>query len=255
MSVQQFFDHYSFRARLQPALLTALPVALAVFAWTGPGVKWESALWTLFGTVGGTFFLAILARNMGKKIEPSLWNSWGGSPTVQLLRHAGSGNPVLRERWHKYLAKLLGKPLPTPQEEQVNPKAADDIYNAGVKLVINKTRDVKKFHLLYKENVQYGYCRNLLGLRYIGLTLSTFGAAACIAAGLWNTRIGDNKIYPWVCLAANLMLLFWWIFTINAAWVKVPAFAYAERLLEATENLTRSKGVTESKAKSQIHAS
>src|SRR6266446_5216374 len=54
----KLFDHYSFRARLQPALLTLLPAAIGVFAWTGPGVKWSSALWTLFGTAGGTFFLA-----------------------------------------------------------------------------------------------------------------------------------------------------------------------------------------------------
>src|ERR1700720_1892352 len=119
----KLFDHYRFRARLQPALLTLLPAAVGIFAWTGPGVKWQSALWTLFGTAGGTFFLAILARNLGKQLEPGLWQSWGGSPTTQLLRHAGPGNPVLRVRWHKFLSKLLGKPLPTLQEEQADPEA------------------------------------------------------------------------------------------------------------------------------------
>jgi hypothetical protein len=62
------FDHYSIRARLQPALVALLPSAIAVFAWTGPGVKWQSALWTLLGTGGGTYFLAILARNAGKRM-------------------------------------------------------------------------------------------------------------------------------------------------------------------------------------------
>ena len=241
MTNLKLFDHYSFRARLQPALLTLLPAGVGIFAWTGPGVKWESALWTLFGTVGGTFFLAILARNLGKQIEPGLWQSWGGSPTTQLLRHAGTGNPVLRERWHKFLAKLLGKPLPTQEEERANPKAADDIYNAGIKLLINKTRDVKKFHLVYKENVQYGYCRNLLAMRLMGLISSLLGSVVCLAAGLWNAHVADSKIFPWVCLATDLMFLAWWIFTIKPDWVKVPAFAYAERLLESTENLTHSR--------------
>jgi hypothetical protein len=241
MTNLKLFDHYSFRARLQPALLTLLPAGVGIFAWTGPGVKWESALWTLFGTVGGTFFLAILARNLGKQIEPGLWQSWGGSPTTQLLRHGGTGNPVLRERWHKFLAKLLGKPLPTLEEERANPKDADDIYNAGIKLLINKTRDVKKFNLVYKENVQYGYCRNLLAMRLMGLIFSLLGSVASLASGLWNAHVGDSKIYPWVCLATDLMFLAWWIFTIKPDWVKVPAFAYAERLLESTENLTHSK--------------
>jgi hypothetical protein len=145
--------------------------------------------------VGGTFFLAILARNLGKQLEPGLWESWGGSPTIQLLRHAGTGNPILRERWHRFLSRLLGKPLPTPQEEQVDSKGADDIYNAGIKLLINKTRDVKKFHLLYKENIQYGYCRNLFAMRTMGLILSGLGSGACLAAGLWNAHTGDVKLY------------------------------------------------------------
>src|ERR1022692_1635014 len=209
MTNLKLFDHYSFRARLQPALLTLLPAAVGIFAWTGPGAKWQSALWTLFGTVGGTFFLAILARNLGKQLEPDLWQSWGGSPTTQLLRHSGMGNPVLRERWHKFLSKLLGRSLPTSQEEQADPKAADDIYNAGIKLLINKTRDVKKFHLLYKENVQYGYCRNLLAMRLMGLIFSLLGSVACLASGLWNAHVGESKIYPWVCLATDLMFLAW----------------------------------------------
>ena len=247
MTKLKLFDHYSFRARLQPALLTLLPAAVGIFAWTGPGVKWQSALWTLFGTVGGTFFLAILARNLGKQLEPGLWQSWGGSPTTQLLRHAGTGNPILRERWHKFLSKLLGTPLPTLQEEQADPEAADDIYNAGIKLLINKTRDVKEFHLLYKENVQYGYCRNLFAMRSMGLIFTLLGSVACLAAGLWNTHVGDPKIYPWVCLAADLVFLAWWIFTIKPAWVKVPAFAYAERLLESIENVPQSRGTRSAK--------
>jgi hypothetical protein len=191
--------------------------------------------------VGGTFFLAILARNLGKQLEPGLWESWGGSPTIQLLRHAGTGNPILRERWHRFLSRLLGKPLPTPQEEQVNPKGADDIYNAGIKLLINKTRDVKKLHLLYKENIQYGYCRNLFAMRTMGLILSGLGSGACLAAGLWNAHTGDVKMYSWICLAADLMFLAWWIFVIKPAWVSVPAVAYAERLLESIENIPQSR--------------
>src|SRR5258708_1403854 len=165
MTNWNLFDHYSFRARLQPALLTLLPAALGVFAWTGPGEKWVSALWTLFGTAGGTYFLAMVARNRGKQIEPALWRSWGGAPTTQLLRHSGSANPVMRERWHKYLSRLLSKSFPTPEDETGDPVSADNLYAAGVKILIDKTRDTKAYPLVYKENVQYGFCRNLYAMR------------------------------------------------------------------------------------------
>ncbi len=235
------FDYYSLRARVQPALLTLLPAAIGVFAWTGPGVKWQSALWTLFSTAGGTFFLAILARNFGKRIEPGLWQSWGGAPTTQFLRHSGPANPVMRERWHKSLHKLLGKAFPTAEEEVSNPSGADDIYNAAVKLQIGKTRDTKKYPLLHKENVQYGFCRNLFALRSTGVMVTLLGIVVSGGAGIWFVHSGDPKIAPWVCTAANALLLYWWIFTIKPAWVKIPAFAYAERLFESTENAPRAR--------------
>jgi len=237
MAGLNLFDHYSFRARLQPALLTLLPAAFGVFAWTGPGVQWQSALWTVFGTAGGTYFLGVLARSFGKRIEPELWRSWGGAPTTQLLRHSGPANSVLRARWHTYLSNLLEQPFPTPQEEAANPAGADEIYNAAVKLLINKTRDTKRYPLVYNENVQYGFCRNLYAMRTGGIVIALLGIIGSCIAGISFVHIGDPKLVPWVCAVASAMFFFWWVFTIKSSWVKIPAFAYAERLLEATENL------------------
>lgn len=240
----KLFDQYSLRARLQPALLTLLPAAIGIFAWTGPGVKWQSALWTLFGTAGGTYFLAILARNAGKQIEAGLWKSWGGAPTTQMLRHAGPANPIMRERWHKTLSKLLGSPFPTAQEEAINPAGADDIYGAGVKLQIGKTRDTKKFHLLFKENIQYGFCRNLYAMKTTGLVIAILGVMASVFAGVKFVDPGNLQVVPWVCAAINALFVVWWIFIIKSSWVKIPAFAYAERLFESTESSNRQKNTT-----------
>ena len=239
MTNLKLFDHYSFRARLQPALLALLPAALATFAWTKPGERWVSSLWTLIGTAGFTYFLAIIARNKGKQLEANLWLSWEGSPTTQLLRHAGCANPISRERWHKYLSRLLGKPFPTEQEEIANPSRADDIYQAAVKLLINKTRDQHKFHLVYKENVNYGFCRNLYAMKSIGILVSLLSIAASSFSGYLSFHASTPQLAPWACALISALFLHWWIFTINGEWVKVPAFAYAERLLESTENLTR----------------
>ena len=127
MTEQKFFDHYSFRARLQPAFLTLLPLAMAAFAWAQPGAKWLTIIWSLLGAAGFTFFPANFARNRGKSIEPELWKSWGGTPTTQLLRHSYPEYSVLRERWHKQLSKLLNKPFPTAEEERHDPSRADEI--------------------------------------------------------------------------------------------------------------------------------
>jgi hypothetical protein len=87
--IEKLFDHHSFRARLQPAFLALLPIAIGAFAWAQPDAKWLTAIWGVLLSAGFTFLLANVARNWGKSIEPKLWNSWGGAPTTQLLRHSG----------------------------------------------------------------------------------------------------------------------------------------------------------------------
>jgi hypothetical protein len=158
-----------------------------------------------------------------------------------MLRHSGPANPVMRERWHKSLSKLLGRAFPEADEEKSAPDRADDIYNAAVKLQIGKTRDTKKYHLLYKENVQYGFCRNLLALRSMAVTIGFLSVLTTLAAGVWLVHVSDFQIRPWACLAVNGLFLFWWVFTVKPQWVRIPAFAYAERLFESTESASRSR--------------
>lgn len=237
MSWSQFFDYYSLRARLCPALLALFPGALGVFAWTGVGPHWESAIWTTFGTIGGTFFLAVLARNSGKGVEPDLWKSWGGPPTTEYLRHSGPANSLLRARWHKSMGKLLGVTFPSQEEEAADPAKADEVYRAATKLLIDKTRDTKKYPLVFKENITYGFCRNLLGLKWIGLTIAILGMAACLTAALMPTLSKSPPFMAWTLTVTSAVLLVGWIFWVRPGLVRVPAVAYAERLLESSETL------------------
>ena len=234
-----YFDHYSFRARLQPAFLALVPIAVGVVAWAQPGAKWVTALWSLLGAAGFTFFLANVARNRGKSIEPRLWESWGGTPTTQLLRHRGEANPILRERWHLQLANLLGRPMPTAEEEAANPAAADALYEAGTKLLIGKTYNAKMHSFVYRDNVNYGFCRNLYGLRGLGIVASSIGAIASIGAGVYFITQGKAQLLPWACTGTCLAMLLWWFLTVTAAWVKVPAWNYACHLFAAAENVSK----------------
>lgn len=236
-----YFDHYSFRARLQPAFLALVPVAVGVTAWAQPGAKWVTALWSLLGAAGFTFFLANVARNRGKSIEPKLWESWGGTPTTQLLRHRGEANPVLRERWHKQLAKLLGRPMPTPAEEAKDPADADALYEAGTKLLIGKTYNAKSYPFVYRDNVNYGFCRNLYGLRGLGISASIVGALVSAGAGVWFVAQGKAQLLPWASVCICVAMLLWWVFTVTSTWVKVPAMNYAQHLFAAAERLPKTR--------------
>lgn len=244
MSPTQLFDYYSLRARLQPALTALSPLAFGLIAWTGPSKSWMGSLWTLAGTVGLTFFIAALARNRGKAIEPALWAHWGGAPTLQLLRHRGPANSIVRADWHAALAKLTGRPMPTPEEERLDPKRADEAYEAAARLIVNRARENSKKHpFIFKENVQYGFCRNLYALRGVGIALGVAGLASSVMAGFDFISRGQPSPIPWVCAAICILVLLGWIFWVNAAWVRIPAFAYSQRLFDSLDLPTRNRAI------------
>ncbi|GAP99815.1 hypothetical protein NIES2104_63810 [Leptolyngbya sp. NIES-2104] len=132
------------------------------------------------------------------------------------------------------------------------------IYATYVKFLLSKTRDHSKFSLVYEENCNYGFRRNLLGMKPYGIALSCMGILLLIGQytstmGLLNSptimQMGNfvqaiiGLQFPkfsalsFACLTVNVFLLTAWLLWINSAWVKSSAEAYADRLLEACENL------------------
>jgi hypothetical protein len=227
------FDLYSRHAHLKPGLIAVLPITIALLAWMGTGSPVEKAFAALIATSGGTYALAMLARNKGRAIQEKLWKTWGGAPTIQLLRHFGPSNPVVRKRWHQSMEKLTGQKLPTAAQEAEDPMAEDIRYEAAIRALIVQRRDKKKFPLIFQENIHYGFCRNLLGLRPIGITCSFLGAVASGIAIIYAEP--KLHVFAAICCCVNAIILLLWFFLINPDWVKEPAFAYAERLLESSE--------------------
>ena len=96
-------DEYELRARLRPALLVSLPLALAAASWYPdfPGLKIVLGFAVYCGFAA---LLAQLGRDQGKKKEARLFAEWGGTPTTQLLRHRdGQLDATTKERYHRAL--------------------------------------------------------------------------------------------------------------------------------------------------------
>ena len=136
--------------------------------------------------------------------------------------------------------------LPTAEDERTDPEAADKVYEAATRTVISMTRDRDRFPLVYKENVNYGFRRNLWGLKPIGLVLSLAGAVICTAKGQALNRSATVLIpsIDWLmACAVCLGMASLWIFRIDESWVRVPAEAYAERLFESCKLLENQGGM------------
>lgn len=232
-------DTYVRRARLQPAMLVALPLALVVLAFSPSGLAGWGVLLSLFVWCGGTALLAQVARDRGKSKEPELHRAWGGRPTTRFLRHGNAPNKVLLSRRHKRLQLIVsGVRIPTADEERADPEGADQVYEACTAFLLEKTRSKEHFPLIFEENCSYGFRRNLWGLKPLGLLSSTAALAAIAVLFVRSYRTGTVPA-PLCFVSAGMtaVLLLGWLTWFTPSWVKIAADAYAERLLAACENL------------------
>ncbi len=238
MSVPRVLDSYVWRARIFPITLTVSPLAILILTLDPPLDAWSRA-WSIVGAAV-VVLASQVGRDAGKHREPALWAMWGGAPATRRLRYAGSANREATRALHTRVQRVVGQDLGLPSEmdERNDPGEADRIYEAAVAVLRTRTRDRGRFRLIYSENCDYGFRRNLYGLR-------TYGAWCCrvvlilSAVLIWpewtlaSHRAAVALVIPGAAAIAGLVL--WRGAT--PAWVRLPAEAYADRLIEAVNEL------------------
>lgn len=235
-------DTYSLKARVYPVIILFFPFIIIGISYS---LQFESAF-HLISSVGVvsvlTYLFSQLGRDQGKLKENELWNSWGGPPSVQILRLSNSIiDTHTKKRYHSRLLQLCAIEIrPSTDLEKNDIKAADEIYSTWTRFLIAKTRDTKVFNLLFKENTSYGFRRNLWALKPYAIFLLLFvcfgNYAFCIKEfGTTNPLMFHNAF--WYSTYSLTLLLLLWLFVISKEWVKIPAFAYALRLFEAIDQI------------------
>lgn len=233
------FDEYSKKARIKPGLIAVLPIGIAILALYPNGVFGWAIIWSLITISGGTLLISEIGRDMGKNKENKLYEVWDGMPSIKMLRHSNNSNSEQLKIRHNKLSRLITDiNIPSAKEELQDNRKADEIYGICSTFLRNNTRDIKKFPLIFKELCSYGFRRNLWGLKPIGIVICALGLiliAIKIFLNIENQAIMQPILL--IALLIDLIMLFIWIFWVNANWVKIAADAYAERLLESADDL------------------
>lgn len=223
-------DEYDRRSRLQPALVVALPIVFAALVWVpGHVISWGT-LGSLLAYGGGVALLVQIARDRGKENEPWLFDRWGGKPTTRLLRHRDAPNQAVLTLRHRKLEEIISDlNIPTVEEEEQNPDKADEIYDACITTLKERTRDND---LVFEELCNYGFRRNLWGMRPIGILASLFGiSSVAYKVYFLYTTSSPITLLITVSLGINILILLAWVFWITPSWVRIAAEAYANQLL------------------------
>lgn len=207
MEMFKFFDAYSIRARLFPAIIAAAP-ALAALTLL---ISWKTfGLSNVIASLGALVLLwaiADFARWRGRAIEGKLYAERGGMPSITMFRRSDttfdSGSV---DRYRAFLADQLGVAAPSAADESADQTAADAFYSQCGNWLRQNTRDTRKFSILFGENVTYGFRRNLLGVKALSLGLNFVVVAVC-AFILWRTSwdfatVRGNKVTVVLVVAA-----------------------------------------------------
>ena len=239
-------DRYTVRARLRPTLLVALPTALAVAAIHPSGAPGWGLLWGLITYCGGTFLLAQFGRDMGRAREAKLFAAWGGPPTTRRLRHRDAPNALALDHYHNKTRVLVPHVhIPTADEEARDPTSADQAYDVVVAFLRAQTVDRERFALIFEENCNYGFRRNLWGMKPLGIGFAILGLLILGALLPAHTFLGTPIRWAGLAAAAVVDVLFLvaWFWWITPAWVRTAAEAYSGRLLEALHVLEKEGGL------------
>jgi hypothetical protein len=245
--VAKVTDPYERPARLYPALLALLPLLALVMLLYGPKATALTGAVTVAVSCGGLYLTTNFSRERGKRLEGKLYCQWGGKPTTQLLRHRDNRiESVTKRRYHAFLASKINIPFPDRDQEANDPAAADEIYHSGVRWLLNHSRpeDNKKFELLFKENVAYGFRRNALGLKPLGLLISCSSLLwVLLVEGVISLQHGfiDRAALVRIpetatasLIVSAVMICAWLIFFTKES-AHTAAFTYAESLLRTCD--------------------
>jgi len=127
--------------------------------------------------------------------------------------------------------------IPTKEEELKNKDQADQIYESCTAFLRNKSRDTDKYPLVFEELTSYGFRRNLWGLKPIAIAiLSILLIGNFSVLGYQAYELDQIPMYILILIAILIVMCDLWVWIIRTSWVRIPAVAYAERLLEVLDD-------------------
>lgn len=242
-------DRYERKARLLPALIVALPLAIAAGTAGAMTADWYSALGfgaLMEGVVG--VGLAHLARIPGTRLEKNLCQKWGGLPTRRWLRPSDTTiSEQQKSRWRGAIRTLTGLTLPatvgTKSEADI-----DKLLDDAVRQLRHRLRDDPASGMVRTHNEDYGFARNLAGLRWVWLLFALTGAA--VSGFAFSAGHG----HPVALAAGGIIVL---IASVSAfalpSYVSHCADRYAEALLAAAITAADAQ-VQKSTDRGSVHA-
>ncbi len=168
------FDRYERYARVYPAILLVMPFVIVSYSITPlfEGPIFTKLLANSTIVIALLVFFSNIVRGFGKKIEPKMWQEWGGSPSTRFLRKNDEKfNSSTKERFYKKILENTGIDLTSDTTD----KKIEQAFVTVRETLRRRDRE----GLWIKSNREYGFDRNLLGSKMLLVIFSFIGSLIC----------------------------------------------------------------------------
>lgn len=236
--MERLFDAYEFRARLLPAIVVGSPLifAVAILLATFQVSQLNTVLVALvvFALV---YALSLIVRHLGKVIEPKIWASWGGAPSILMLRPDDSTlNQDIRRLICAGVKRRFSINIADPN---LSPAEYDRCVENAFRLVRQHVQRFDPHGLWYKHNAEYGFIRNLHGAWWLW---ALFGGIAAVG-GVGGFLLTANAAHIFIIVIGASSLATAWVLHryVLLALLRTAAERYAESTWMSFVNLELSQ--------------
>jgi hypothetical protein len=234
--LQLVTNRYNRKARFMPAVLVVLPVVIyAILALPALVTIWSKV--AVIATFCLPFVVSQVVRDRGLRIQPVLFEKWGGRPSEVLLRWSSGEAQTAVARRHRLVRKHLDIELPDKAAEIADPSEANAVYAMATDALRERTRDQKKFPLVFEENIAYGFRRNAYACRVPAWVVCGLAVAATLALARWSVVPLGWKQQIGLIVFDVLAAIGWWRWSTGDA-VHRAADKYARQLFVSLETLS-----------------
>ena len=226
-----FFDAYNLRARTSVVLFYALPFIFDALAFLGKGI-------TAVEGIALTVLILVAVQCTLHLCRPN-HQPFNKNYAAEMLLSDSAIPDITLKRYYRKISSFEPEFSEFRNVETTDTKGiiTTDLCESVVTWLRAKTRDTKVFRLVYEENINYGFIRNMYNLKKYGII---FNCIALMFFGviIFTPFLENSKPSLLVMVletAAHSMATIYLIAAITQTRVEVSAKRYAKALIETID--------------------
>ena len=181
-------DQYERKARFIPAALSVLPLWTVAVAFGIPilGIVKLLVSYVVFSTLLAVF-ASHLASAFGNRLQLKMWPDWPhDAPTNRWLHpDDNSTSDQQKNRWYQVIKDLVGldiaQAVETGNKHEIRTVINDAVSELRSRLWKSPVGERVRLH-----NSDYGFARNLTGLRCVWITFAMASLVGCWVSNVWQ---------------------------------------------------------------------